>query len=919
MTTSGQRRYGRPGASYRLQLHRDFGFEQATAVVPYLRALGITHLYLSPIFEAAPGSRHGYDVFDHGKVNPELGGLGGLYALGEELVANDMGLILDIVPNHVGIAGGANPWWRDVLRNGQASRYAQYFDIDWDAQPQMATGVLVLPVLGDSFGVALEAGQLTLALDDDAIVVCYYDNRLPLRPESYPRVVGLPPLGLGESLNDPASLAALAGALEDLASQELSRRDGATAQFHAVLRDEPAVRTFVEDALRTMNGTPGEPASFDRLEEVLRAQHYRLADWRLAGAELNYRRFFDQNSLAAIRVERDDVFEETHRLLFDLVARGIVTAVRVDHVDGLYDPAAYLAKLAGRLDEAAEQAGGGVVPVFVEKILQHGEQLPAWPVDGTTGYDTLAEIGNWFIDRTAEVPMTRTYEGFIESRARFDFMRYEARMEVAESAFAGEISVLAYQLHRIAQRQRLYRDIPLRTLRAAIHTTAAAFPVYRTYVAPDGPPDDVLYVSRALEEAHRRDPGLSETALTFLREVLLVEPDVDPEEYASRLHFRRRFQQITSPIMAKGIEDTTFFRYNRMLALNEVGSDPGRFGAPRAELHAFFEQQAATWRGAMNASSTHDTKRSEDTRARLQVLTEMPREWAREVSTWARLNERHKRSVDGELAPHRNFEYYLYQTLVASIGVTGVNAALRGRLHEHATKAMREAKEQTSWVGPNHLYEVATHEFLDRILNRSLAAAFLRRVDRLAAAIEPAAALNGLNALVIKSLAPGFPDFYQGTELFNYRLTDPDNRAPVDFAARTGMLAHLPGAPPAEVYSHDCWKLWLTQRLLDVRAKYPQQVAGSYHAVAVDGPRERNLLAFTRGNDGGLAVVVSRFTRALMDDGGCIHPDTWAGTTIALPGKGRWRNLLDGRDLGAGHAEAADVLGRLPFAVLVRE
>lgn len=918
MTTSGQRRYGRPGASYRLQLHGDFGFEQATAVVGYLRALGITHLYLSPIFAAAPGSRHGYDVFDHGTVNPELGGLGGLYALGEALIAHEMGLILDIVPNHVGIAAGANPWWRDVLRSGQASRFAPYFDIDWEAQPQMATGVLVLPVLGQSFGVALEAGELALALDDDAIVVCYYDNRLPLRPESYPRVVGLPPLELRESLKDPASLASLAGALEDFVSPELARRDAATAQFHALLRDEPAIRAFVEEALLGLNGQPGDPRSFDRLEEILRAQHYRLADWRLAGAELNYRRFFDQNSLAAIRVERDDVFEETHRLLFDLVARGIVTGVRVDHVDGLYDPAAYLTRLTARLAEASEKAGGGHVPVFVEKILQHGEQLPAWPVAGTTGYDSLAEVGYWFIDRTAEVAMTRTYNGFVESRERFDQMRYEARVEVAETAFAGEISVLAYQLHRIAQRQRLYRDIPLRTLRAAIQATAAAFPVYRTYVNPDGPADDVLYVSRALEEAHHREPDLSDAALTFLREVLLVEPDVEPEEYASRLHFRRRFQQITSPIMAKGIEDTAFFRYSRLLALNEVGSDPGRFGSTNADLHAFFEQEALAWAHAMNASSTHDTKRSEDTRARLQVLTEMQSGWAREVATWARLNQRHKRTVDGEPAPDRNFEYYLYQTIVGVHGASGVNPELRARMHEHATKAMREAKEQTSWVRPGEPYEAATHEFLDRILDRRSAAAFLRRLARLAAAIEPAAALNGLNALVLKTMAPGFPDFYQGTELFNHTLTDPDNRAPVDFDARRDMLAGLPADAPCVPFGDDTWKLWLMRRLLAIREQYAPQLDGSYHPIKVDGEHARHLIAFTRGNGAGLVIVASRLTHALLD-GGVIPAEAWAGTTIGLPGASGWRNLLDGASIGPGEASASQVLARLPFAVLAQE
>ncbi|MGN6698059.1 MAG: malto-oligosyltrehalose synthase, partial [Thermomicrobiales bacterium] len=594
-TKQETRRYAPPIATYRVQLHAGFPFEQARALVPYFARLGISHLYCSPLFTAAPGSTHGYDVVNHNQVNPELGGLPALYALSETLITHDMGLIVDIVPNHVGLATSANPWWREVLRFGPASPYAPYFDINWSTQPHLPSGVLVYPILGQPFGAALEAGELRLRVLDDDLWLCYYDHRLPLAPRTYQDIIGLPPVDLRGELNDPASLADILGVLEGLDAAPPEEADGLLARFRQLLASEPALARYIERRLAELNGTPGEPASFDRLEAILARQHYRLSYWRVSGEDINYRRFFDINELAAIRVEREDVFVATHQLLQELVRQDIVTGVRVDHVDGLFDPAGYLLRLRAWLDEAST---GHQIPIWVEKIVEEGEALPAdWPVAGTTGYDFMAHTDGLFIDRGTVVETTRTYERFVEGPVRFRQLRYDARRQIARTAFAGEINVLAMQLHAIAQRSRWHRDHTLRALRNAIEAVLATFPVYRTYIVGAGSgPQDRANVEAALVEARRRELTLSPDALDFLAEVLLLEGDkLDAEAQERRRQFRRRFQQLSSPVMAKGFEDTAFYRYNRLVSLNEVGSDPALFGSTPDDTHAWFATRARDW------------------------------------------------------------------------------------------------------------------------------------------------------------------------------------------------------------------------------------------------------------------------------------------------------------------------------------
>ena len=922
------RRYAPPRASYRLQLHQDFTLDRARELLPYLDSLGISHLYFSPIFAAAPGSTHGYDVFDHGQINPEIGGMNALYALGEELVRRDIGLIIDMVPNHVGLATSTNPWWRDLLRYGESSRYANFFDINWETQPHLPSGVVVYPILGQPYGAALEAGELRLIVEDNDLALAYYEHHLPLSSPSYAEIVGLPSLDLRAELGDPAALGELLELLEGLRGAGAEDAERLLERFRRLLADEPAIVAQIERRLGELNGIAGDPASFDRLEAILTLQHYRLAFWRVSGEDINYRRFFDINELAAIRVEREEVFEETHRLLFALVEQGIVTGVRIDHVDGLYDPATYLTRLRDRLRQVGARWTDGEIPIYVEKILEEGEPLPpSWPVAGTTGYDFLAHNDAIFVDHGAALETTRTYERFIGGPVRFRRLRFDAKKQIARNSFAGEINVLANSLHALAQRDRRRRDNTLRALRDAIDTVLATFPVYRTYVEDGrGGPDDVALIEEAIEEARRQDRNLAVEAIDFLAEVLLLRGDLAPDERERRLLFRRRFQQLSSPVMAKGFEDTTFYRYNRLLSLNEVGNDPSRFGATPAAVHAWFADRARDWPRAMSASSTHDTKRSEDARARLHVLSEATAEWRREVLRWGEMNAPHRAASGGEQIPGPNTEYLIYQNLVAAW--PGRDEALddtfRERLAAYLTKAMREMKAYTSWTNTNEQMEGTIQEFLTAILGPRSGRAFTRRVARFVAAIEPAATCDSLGALTIKATAPGFPDFYQGTELWDRSLTDPDNRRPVDYAARQRLLDTLGDDVPTDLAA-PATKLWLTRRLLALRATHPDLfAAGDYRPLAATGRWAEHLFAFARQRGAQTVVVaVPRLTTRIV---GLAKPTPtgaqWADTALALPtSTGGWRNWLTGARLDApgGSAPCADLFAALPFAILTTD
>lgn len=898
-------------ATYRLQMNSNFTFADAAKVVPYLRDLGISHLYLSPVWSAVPGSQHGYDVTDHSRVNEELGGLSGLNELARVAHEHDLGMIFDIVPNHVGIA--SHPWWRDVLRFGATSRFAPYFDIDWEGQPQQTTGVLVYPVLGQPFGRALEAGEFRLAFDGAEIVVCYYDRSFPITPAHYLRVLGIPPTDLpAEASRELVSLLeGMSTAASDAAALLLER-------FAALAGEHPPMREWIERRLATYDGKPGDPASFDQLDALLTSQHYRLAYWRVSAEEINYRRFFDINELAAIRVEHEPTFVDTHEMVGQLIAGAIADGLRIDHIDGLYDPNAYLVRL--RQLAAERGAPEGMPHIWVEKILARDEQLPAhWPIEGASGYEFLAVAGGLLIDGSSEQAFTATYEDFVGSRLHFDDVAFAARRRIAGRSFAGEVNVLALQLYRLAQARRDSRDITLGSLRDATASMLAGLPVYRTYLHDDQPMErDESLILAARDNAVRRDPNLSEEAIAFLVQVLMLDGAAHDERERERWrHFRRRFQQLSGPVMAKGVEDTSFFRYHRLLATNEVGDAPEYFGITAEAAHAFFEDRARNWPLAMNGTSTHDTKRSEDARMRLAALSGLPRQWHSEVRAWARMNARHHRLHQGADTPDRNTEYYIYQTLIASWEGTPTRA-YRDRIKEHMVKAMREAKLQTSWARVDEDYENTVNDFVEAILDRRKSRRFVQRLDQFVSSLEPPERINSLALLTLKCTAPGVPDFYQGAEFPVHSLTDPDNRRPVDFeghAARMGPLRSGERPPPGtpEV------KAWLAACLLELRRTMPALFAvGNYRPMQTSGDAANHLFAFAREHDDQAVIVaVPRNVARFLGPDGAYLSESWGNTTLRLP-KGRWKHWLTREQVGSS-IQAATLFAAFPVAILVRE
>ena len=734
-----------PGATYRLQLGASFTFREARALVPYLAELGITDCYLSPILEpCAPGS-HGYDVADHGQISHALGGEPEYRALTDTLRAHGMGVLLDIVPNHMGISRGRNAWWQDVLENGSASPFASFFDIEWEPPKPELKNRILLPILEDHYGRVLERQELRLEYEDGAFRVRYGEAVLPIDPSTYPQILSgrLPDLEAELGSGDPhlrelqrllATATGLPARTETEPARQAERaREKAllTRRLDALTREAPAMKGLVEEALLLVNGIPGRPESFDRLDALLGAQAYRVAYWGVAGDEINYRRFFDVNDLAAIRMEEPAVFEATHRLLLRLVREGRITGLRIDHPDGLYAPADYLRALGERC--ARELSGGRegapsapALYVVVEKVLGPGEQLPEqWPVHGTTGYELLNALNGLFVDPKGARVLEQTYQRFTGQTAPFADIAHEAKRLITDTTMASELTMLGRRLGRLAERRRESRDFTERTLTEALREIVACFPVYRTYVgdgAQAAGAHDCRHVEEAVATARRRSPAASPSVFEFIEDLLCRTGELD---------FVRRFQQLTGPAAAKGVEDTAFYRYTRLLSLNEVGGAPDRFGTSDAEFHQLNADRLARWPHALSATSTHDTKRSEDVRARINVLSELPHEWRARVRAWHRLNRRHRTLVDGQPAPGPDEEYLLYQTLLGAWPIEPPNqpiddaeyAVFLERIQEYMFKALREAKAHVSWVHPNPAYDAAVRRFVGAILDRSVAGA----------------------------------------------------------------------------------------------------------------------------------------------------------------------------------------------------
>ena len=935
-----------PRATYRVQLHAGFRFRDAQALVPHLAALGISHLYCSPFLRARAGSLHGYDVVDHNQINPEIGSRADFDALVQTLHAHRMGLLADLVPNHMGVLGGDNAWWLDVLENGHASAWAETFDIDWHSADPALSGRVLLPLLGGQFGVVLERGELQLqfARDSGRFTLHYFEHRLPIDPRSY---AGL--LRQALALLQPHALPQQA--LQTLNTliqrfQRLAPRDSADAaavqqrqrdktllkrELAALTNTQPALAGAIASLVQRLNGSVGTRASFDALAGLIDEQAYRLAHWRAAADQINYRRFFDINELAALRMERREVFDITHRLIIELVKAGAVDGLRIDHPDGLADPAGYFQRL---------QDAAGPIYVVIEKIVAPHEEVPVeWPVQGTTGYRFANVVNGLLIEGSAKSRLDRAWRAFVGAEAvDFDELAWRCRHEVMDGALAGELTLLASALTRLAREDRRTRDFTLNSLRRALADTVASFPVYRTYIVDKASAQDRRFIDWAIGRARRRSRAADAGVFDFLRRVLLGRPLAGaPAGLAERYRaFARRLQQYTSPVAAKGIEDTALYRHQRLISVNDVGGEPDAFGMSVAAFHAASRDRAQRWPHTMLATSTHDAKRSEDVRVRINVISEMPAAWRLTVRRWSRLNRSHKRTVEGTSAPSRNDEYGLYQTLVGSLPAGALDdaalAAYAQRIEGAMLKSARESKAVTSWINPNLPYEAALSAFVHSVLGRRENNLFLADLLATVPLFAWYGALNSTTLAAIKCLSPGVPDFYQGHSAIELSLMDPDNRAAVDHGRRRALLARAEASLAAADRSAE-WRALLahvqdgeakfrvTWAALQLRRRHEALLrSADYIALKVSGAREHHGVAFAR-RDGAtwIVVVATRLFASLgLAVGEAPIGGVWNDTTVELPAGLRLQDVLTGRTHEPGESGLAlhDLLRDFPLAIL---
>lgn len=948
-----------PRATYRLQLHKGFDFDAARSVLPYLERLGISHVYCSPITRARPGSRHGYDVVDHGQINPELGGEEGFLRFAAAVRARGMGLLLDQVPNHMGVFGADNAWWMDVLEHGPASERAAAFDIDWNPPNPALAGKLLVPVLGAPYGDVLDAGEIRLVLEPATghLVLRYHEHRFPLDPRTYGQVLGqvtAPAEGGG-----PARLEALTQGFAALPPRDTpdpaaraarhAGAEGLRQQLAPLLADQPALRQALEATIEAINAEAGH----DRLHALHEAQAWRLAHWRMASDEINYRRFFDINELGALRVEDEAVFEAVQGRALDLAAAGWVDGFRIDHPDGLLDPATYFSRLqrglAARLELDVGPGEPAPKPLYVvaEKIAAGYEDVPTdWALHGTTGYRFAMLVNGLFVERRHARRMERLWRLHTGQTASFEETVHACKRQVALGALSAQLTTLTHALQRIALADRRTRDHGHQTLREALAEVAAAMPVYRTYVAVDArgqavaTAQDRRFIDWAVAQARRRSQAIDASLFDFIRRCLCGETD-QPEMAPAVQRFALAFQQFCAPVAAKGVEDTAFYRYHRLVSLNEVGGDPAVFGISASAFHGASADRAARWPHTMLATSTHDNKRSEDVRNRIDVLSERPALWRLALARWKTGTRAWRTDADGVSLPSAEDQYLLHQTLLGTLPAEGLTVetlpAYRERIEAYALKAAREAKLHTRWARPDEAYEAALTTFVRGLLGRLDGNPVLADLQARAADLAWYGALNSLSMTVLKFCSPGVPDIYQGTELIDLSLVDPDNRRPVDHGLRAQVLAELARVQASSDPSMALrvmamqptdgrLKLWLIWRLLMLRRDEPllfQQ--GRYTGLRVLGERRHHVIAFTRrGRGQSLTVVAGRKFTGLPGGPGQPPPTgpAWGDTRVPmpawLPAQARGTDVLTGapRHLEDGGLALATVLDTLPVSVI---
>ncbi|HEY7306556.1 MAG TPA: malto-oligosyltrehalose synthase [Bryobacteraceae bacterium] len=878
-----------PIATYRVQLHADFGFDDAAELAGYLHELGVSHVYCSPYLQAAPGSMHGYDIVDHHKVNDELGGAQEHEHFSLRLGACGLGQVLDIVPNHMAISGRRNRLWWDVLENGPSSRYSIYFDIDWQPHEEKRRNKLLVPILGDHYGKALARGEIEIKRQGGEFFLQYFDQQFPATPRSLPAI-------LSEAARESGSdyLAFLADSLGRLPGPTLTDRASVTERhrdkevirglLERLFSETPFIGEVVDKTLEQFNRDPA------RLDEILELQSYRLAFWRTAKQELAYRRFFDVNTLVGLRMEDPQVFADTHALILRWLREGVLDGIRIDHPDGLRDPRQYFERLRQNAPD---------VWILAEKILEPGERFrDEWPINGTTGYDYLNQVTGLFVESCNEQAFTELYAAFTGEPTDYPAICRDKKHRVLRDLLGSDVNRLTSLLLEICESHRERRDYTREDVIRVIREVVAVFPVYRTYVVPERDEiagDDARYIDEVIATVKAIRSDLDSDLVEFVRDILLLRVRGPLET-----EFVMRFQQFTGPAMAKGVEDTVFYSFNRLISLNEVGGDPGHFGVSPEAFHRFCEETQRSRPKTMLSSSTHDTKRSEDVRARINVLSEIPEAWKEAVERWSQINAKHKTGS----WPDRNTEYLLYQTMLGAWPIS------IDRIQTYMEKACREAKQHTSWLDPNEAFESATGDFIAALyLDREFLDDFEKFVTPL---IEPGR-ITSLSQLLLKLTSPGVPDLYQGTELWSLDLVDPDNRRPVDYDIRRALLAELPGLTVRRVWERieeGLPKLWTIYHALRTRRRYPAAFGdrGAYTPLHATGEKAAHLVAYLRGKS--VAVLAPRLVWRL---GG-----NWSDTQIEIP-SGTWRNVLSNRKASGGRLELGRLLAEFPVALLVKQ
>lgn len=949
-----------PSATYRLQFNHRFTLKQALEFVSYFHELGISDLYASPIMKSTSGSTHGYDILDPCQLNPEIGSEEDLEQLIKALKERGMGLILDIVPNHMSIADPDNKWWQDVLENGPSSLYADYFNIIWDPpKPELKNKVL-LAVLDQQYWKVIENQFLKVMYEAGAFFIKYKTRRFPVNPLTWPTILKpvveelLPKLG--EKDPNLLELQSIMTSLEHLpVERELEKckerareKEIVKKRLVALTEETPVIREAIQNSMDALNGQKGDPHSFDRLEQLLNEQAYRLSYWRVTNDEINYRRFFDVNDLASMRVEDEKVFEAMHELVLKYVKAGWVTGLRIDHVDGLFDPQQYFMRLqkacALALEEKQEQVGKDFY-IVVEKILGENEKLPPqWLVFGTTGYDYLNLLNGIFVVPESRAEMKQIYNHFIDRHYEMTEVMYYCKELILIISMSSELHILARQLAKASEQHRWSRDFTLETLRSALRDTIACFPVYRSYIRAEDSEvrvEDREYIVTAIQEAKKLNPASDPSIFDFIESVLLLEdpPDLTEEQIRYRRDFVMRFQQLTGPVTAKGEEDTAFYRYYPLASLNEVGMDPNSFGIEIEFFHNKNQERLQAWPHTLLATSTHDTKRSEDVRARINVLSENPEQWKEALYHWSHLNRSRKVIVNKREVPDTNEEFLIYQALIGTWPLYPMDATAKAqyidRIEKYMLKAIKEAKINTSWVNPNEAYEKGVLEFTRRILDLEPDNLFLKEFEQYTQPIIRAGIFNSLSQTLLKMTTPGVPDFYQGSELWEFYLVDPDNRRPVDYSNLRNLLAMLKQksqedaqalvAHLMETPEDGRIKLYMTSQVLNFRLQHSSLFQqGSYLPFEVKGEKSKHVVAFNRGYDQKqIIVAVGRFYTLLTENAEHAQPvdSVWKETALVIPShlEGNYRDILSGMTFSTSQNHELPlehIFNKLPIAIL---